>query len=331
MNRTITRDQADDWGLPFETVTPDEAPDYPDHAVALHDTQVDSHRWASVNELVFRAPDDGHTYRTLYYRPLTEHQEHDRWNGARAVELIEVEAVPVTTTTWVPIGDKTPPVEGDTGSTPAPTVDPFTEAAIRRSAVLGAVAAIQALPQDYECDPGRGDAVKLLRRLADHHTTAEQPAGLTWEARAEHAVRLYARTAIELEDAQAENRRLRARVTELEQPTAAEESSADAARRYARRLHAVEQLAAGHPGYHAVTVKELLTAMGEADDEQPAAPPQAVTVAHVEAALREWLTDFDYDLHKATACGEDDGEDRYPGEAEAFFGCLLRAAANPSA
>ena len=168
-----------------------------------------------------------------------------------------------------------------------PSSDQFTEAAIRRSTYLDAVReaddATKLFPDNLECAPVIGALQGLadrFRRLADHHTTAEQPAGLTWEARADHAVRLYARTAIELEDAQAENARLRARLAEL---------------------------------------------------EQPATAPQAVTVEHVETALRCWLTDFDYDLHKATQCGEDDGEDRYPGEAEAFFGCLLRAAANPPA
>ncbi|MER7697015.1 hypothetical protein [Streptomyces sp. NPDC096095] len=97
----------------------------------------------------------------------------------------------------------------------APALDPFTEAAIRRSALLSGADAIEALPQDHECDPGRGDAVKLLRRLALHTTVAEQPTGLTWEARAEHAVRLYATTAIELEDARRENTQLRAERDEL--------------------------------------------------------------------------------------------------------------------
>ncbi|AWL39692.1 MULTISPECIES: hypothetical protein [unclassified Streptomyces] len=50
------------------------------------------------------------------------------------------------------------------------------------------------------------------------------------------------------------------------------EGPEDTVRRFARRLHAVELLCSGRPGYHTVTVKQLLTAMGEADDEQPAAP-----------------------------------------------------------
>ncbi|WP_032769885.1 hypothetical protein [Streptomyces sp. CNS654] len=101
-----------------------------------------------------------------------------------------------------------------------PRLDPFTEAAVRRGALLGGADAIAALPQDHECDPGRGDAVKLLRRLAGLTSTTEQPTGLTWEARAAHAVRLYATTAIERDDLRAENDRLRDRLAKLEHSTA---------------------------------------------------------------------------------------------------------------
>lgn len=55
-----------------------------------------------------------------------------------------------------------------------------------------------------------------------------------------------------------------------EQPAQhSEERPEDAARRFARRLHAVEQLCSGHPGYHTITVKALLTAMSDADEERP--------------------------------------------------------------
>ncbi|MFD9952448.1 hypothetical protein [[Kitasatospora] papulosa] len=50
----------------------------------------------------------------------------------------------------------------------------------------------------------------------------------------------------------------------------------DAARKFARRLAAVEQLCSGHAGYHTITVKTLLTAMSDADDnqaEETALPP----------------------------------------------------------
>ncbi|PJN38959.1 hypothetical protein CG747_20655 [Streptomyces sp. CB02959] len=37
----------------------------------------------------------------------------------------------------------------------------------RAEVLRKAADAINALPQDYECDPGRGDAADLLRRMAD--------------------------------------------------------------------------------------------------------------------------------------------------------------------
>ncbi|MFZ3569936.1 hypothetical protein ACOKM5_23300 [Streptomyces sp. BH097] len=54
---------------------------------------------------------------------------------------------------------------------------------------------------------------------------------------------------------------------EAQQADGTEDAEATA-RRFARRLHAVERLCSGRPGYHTVTVKTLLTAMSEADEEQ---------------------------------------------------------------
>jgi len=39
--------------------------------------------------------------------------------------------------------------------------------AFRAEVLREAADAINALPQDYECDPGRGDSAELLRRMAD--------------------------------------------------------------------------------------------------------------------------------------------------------------------
>ncbi|MDT0432780.1 hypothetical protein [Streptomyces salyersiae] len=157
--------------------------------------------------------------------------------------------------------------------------DLFTEAVIRHSAFTAAAAeatdAVRLFPDTMAFASTIGALEGLadrFRRMAAFHTTAEQPTGLTWEARAEHAVRLYARTAIELEDARADAAKLRERLAELEQPepTDATERPEDTARRFARRLAAVEQLCSGRPGYHTITVKALLTAMSDADDDQAA-------------------------------------------------------------
>jgi hypothetical protein len=47
-----------------------------------------------------------------------------------------------------------------------------------------------------------------------------------------------------------------------------------------------------------------------------------VTVAQVESALRGYLANLDYDMHKNLECGEETGEDTYSDEAEELFGLL---------
>ncbi|MFG2225344.1 hypothetical protein [Streptomyces sp. NPDC048644] len=54
--------------------------------------------------------------------------------------------------------------------TPRETTDARVQrvyAAVRAEVLREAADTINALPQDYECDPGRGDAADLLRRMAD--------------------------------------------------------------------------------------------------------------------------------------------------------------------
>ncbi|MFC8584204.1 hypothetical protein ACFUGD_06565 [Streptomyces sp. NPDC057217] len=219
--RTITRDQAADWGLPHDLTAADEGPEHGVAAELHREEDTGRRRWASENTLVFRAPDDHRIYRVTYFRGLTETQyDHDVWNDERAVELVEVEPVTVPVVEWRAVGEKPT-------TTPVPAGDHFTEAAIRRSAYLDAAReadeAAKLFPDNLECAPAIGaldGLAQRLRRLADHYTTNEQPLGPTWEARADHAIRLYAQTAIERDDAQAEFARLRARVAELEQQAA---------------------------------------------------------------------------------------------------------------
>ncbi|MCI4045454.1 hypothetical protein [Streptomyces sp. TRM75563] len=164
--------------------------------------------------------------------------------------------------------------EADEEGQEPPLLDPFTEAAVRRGALLGGADAIEALPEDHECDPGRGDAVKLLRRLAGLTSTTEQPTGLTWEARADHAVRLYATTAIELEDARRENGRLRERLAELEQgQDDADHLDAEHPDTIASLVDEIAddiphrrapQIAANYLNRHARLLAEQITALGQA-------------------------------------------------------------------
>lgn len=146
---------------------------------------------------------------------------------------------------------------------PPTTGDLFTDAAIRSGALLAGADVIENLPQDYECDPGRGDAVKVLRRLAAFHTNAEQPTGITWETRAEHAVRLYATTAIERDDAQAEAAKLRERLAEVAEGWRQADARTD-------REHALAELEKQKPGIadhlaaeHPDTIESLLDELAD--------------------------------------------------------------------
>lgn len=98
--RTFTRAQLDALGLP------DECGAFEGAAEELHCEQVDTRRWESVHELVFRAPDDGRAYRVTYREPLTEMQESDPWNDAREVEAVEVEEYDRTVKAWRPVGEQ---------------------------------------------------------------------------------------------------------------------------------------------------------------------------------------------------------------------------------
>lgn len=95
-DRIFTRLELDDWDLPDAWA--DDSPEI------LHREQVDSRRWVSVHELIFRAPDDGKTYQVHYEQGLTESQDDtDPWNGDLRVKGVEVEQVPVTVMQWKPV------------------------------------------------------------------------------------------------------------------------------------------------------------------------------------------------------------------------------------
>lgn len=107
--RIFTREQLDAWDLPGAWA--DDSPEI------LHREQVESRRWVSVNELIFRAPDDGKAYQVFYEEGLTEVQEDtDPWNFDKEIKGTEVEQRAKTTTTWEPVTDTS-------ASTPASSVD----------------------------------------------------------------------------------------------------------------------------------------------------------------------------------------------------------------
>jgi hypothetical protein len=96
--RIFTRDQLEAWGLPYECGC------WEGSAEELYCEQVDTLRWLSVHELVFRAPDDGKTYRVDYVRGLTEHQDGiDLWDYRQEIEGVEVELAKVIREEWRPV------------------------------------------------------------------------------------------------------------------------------------------------------------------------------------------------------------------------------------
>ncbi|MEV2259176.1 hypothetical protein AB0J13_11010 [Streptomyces anulatus] len=109
---------------------------------------------------------------------------------------------------------------------------------------------------DAAVPPAPADRAAVLRAEADRidalaeATSPRLAAGITW--------------------ATSELRRTAA--AGVQPPTEGEELDGTALRRYARRMAALDRLCSGRPGYHTVTVKQVLTAMSDAADEQPAAP-----------------------------------------------------------
>lgn len=99
LTRTFTREELEAIGVP-DKWTADEG----QLAKRLHEEQLDTRRWVSVRELIFRAPDDGKAYRVTYEQGLTENQEDtDPWNGDDEIKAVEVREQQVTVTKWVPV------------------------------------------------------------------------------------------------------------------------------------------------------------------------------------------------------------------------------------
>lgn len=94
VTRTFTRDQIQEWGLPFEGGD-----------LVVKDEMLDHTRWSILHELIFRAPDDGKLWYLIYQLPATEYQECDRWPSLEAVEM-EAYIETVTSYREVVDGDK---------------------------------------------------------------------------------------------------------------------------------------------------------------------------------------------------------------------------------
>jgi len=75
-------------------------------AEILRDEITGSQRWATVNELIFRAPDDGHCWQVFYeYDTTGEQLDVDPWNYEKSVTATRVELREVVVRSWVPVRD----------------------------------------------------------------------------------------------------------------------------------------------------------------------------------------------------------------------------------
>lgn len=98
--RTITREQLEDWGLPYDLPTEQMAIP-PGYGTELHREQTETRRWYSINLLVFRAPDDGQPWGVTYLQGLTEVQEDtDPWDDKPEVTAYRMEQYEKTVTAW---------------------------------------------------------------------------------------------------------------------------------------------------------------------------------------------------------------------------------------
>lgn len=100
ITRDFTREELEIIGVPYEW----DAEGTP--AERLSEQQIDTRRWVSVHEIVFRAPDDGKAYGVSYVQGLTESQDDtDPWEyEGDPITAVEMEPHEVTVTEWRPIG-----------------------------------------------------------------------------------------------------------------------------------------------------------------------------------------------------------------------------------
>ncbi|MGW1828864.1 hypothetical protein ACWCO0_09520 [Streptomyces tubercidicus] len=98
--RTFTREALEEMGIPYEwDAEPGKA------AEILHQEQIDTRRWVSINEVVFLAPDDGRAWSVCYEKGLTESQDDtDLWGDDDEVTATEMESHAVTVVQWRPKG-----------------------------------------------------------------------------------------------------------------------------------------------------------------------------------------------------------------------------------
>lgn len=99
ITREFTREELETLGIPNEW-------DAAHPAERLREEQVDTRRWVSVHEIIFRAPDDGKAWAVTYSRGLTESQDcTDPWDDEDVIKATEMEPYEVTVTAWRAVGE----------------------------------------------------------------------------------------------------------------------------------------------------------------------------------------------------------------------------------
>lgn len=208
---------------------PPDSPDGVEHSdTLLADEFVATLKYSAQRRAVFRA-DDGLTYAVTYEAGIDSGDyEHGPGPENHGWFGESVEAVLVEQQPVTELRWLPAGVPPPAPSRPAPAAPsaPAVDAVLREAAAW------------FERD-GRAvlkffghQAAAELRRMADAQPATEPPA-VSWEARAHQAMGLYTQATRQRDD-------------------------------LAHRVHAVDRLCAGRPGYHVITVKALLTAMSEA-------------------------------------------------------------------
>ncbi|MGW6600505.1 hypothetical protein [Streptomyces sp. NPDC055036] len=159
--------------------------------------------------------------------------------------------------------------------------------------------AVQLLTTRYDLAGGEQEARQLVAELRElwrsenaPAATEEQPAPLSWQARANHAVELYARTAIERDDARAKVARLRTRLAAVERQT--DDWTDDVRQALAFNENAQQSTT--------VTVRDVLLDTAHRTPEQALTAAGILLAAHTRdlaAAAHEYTTQREKEMRAA--------------------------------
>ncbi|MFJ4009430.1 DUF6011 domain-containing protein [Streptomyces sp. NPDC090026] len=154
--RTFSVEKLAELGVPYDCATPATTAQFPRAAVELHRERVEAPRWISVYGLVFRAPDDGKTYRVRYQ--ADEQGDTGPWEYVETVTAFLVEPVGEGGTEWVAVIEQETPVDhpepapsrARCGNDPRARLTPGDKAAVDDFKAYLAEQEGQAAPVDWQ-------------------------------------------------------------------------------------------------------------------------------------------------------------------------------------